>query len=52
MFTDAFGNGCDLAGCSLGYCSAGITIDDTWIEVSYNTPVEESSWGSIKSLYR
>jgi len=37
-------------GCS--YSSAGITIDDTWIEIYYDTPVEGTSWGRIKSLYR
>ena len=34
------------------YSSAGITIDDTWLEIVYDTPVQESSWGRIKSLYR
>jgi hypothetical protein len=52
VLTDGFGNGCDQPNCSLGYCSAGITIDDCQIEVSYNTPVERSSWGRIKSFYR
>jgi len=34
------------------YSSAGITIDDVWIDIEYDTPVEETSWGRIKSLYR
>ena len=52
MLTDAFGNGCDVAACPLGYCSAGVNIDDTWIECVAASPVEESSWGAIKSMYR
>ncbi|MFH1502323.1 MAG: hypothetical protein ABIG03_04685 [Candidatus Eisenbacteria bacterium] len=53
MLTDEFGNGCDQPNCPLGYCSSGIPIDDTWIEVTEcPNPVEESSWGKIKEMYR
>ncbi len=34
------------------YDSAGITIDDTWFQVTWDTPVDQTSWGKIKSLYR
>ena len=34
------------------YTSSGITIDDTWFDLSWDTPVEETSWGKIKSFYR
>ncbi len=52
MLTDSLGNGCDVAACPLGYCSAGMNIDDTWIEVTVPVAVEDSSWGKIKSMYR
>ncbi len=54
MLTDPDGNGCDVAACPLGYCSAGMNIDDTWIEVTPPIPdaVRDSSWGQIKSMYR
>ncbi len=32
---------------------AGIMVDDTWfMGVPYATPVEDSSWGEIKAMYR
>lgn len=47
MLTDAFGNG------PSPYCNgAGVPVDDTWVEVFEGSPVEESSWGKIKSMYR
>jgi hypothetical protein len=49
MLTDAVGNYADP---TCPYLSAGITIDDTWIEVFPPSPVEDSSWGKIKSMYR
>lgn len=51
MNTDALGQGPD-PDCT--FLSAGITIDDTWIELTEcpPNPVEESSWGKIKSMYR
>jgi hypothetical protein len=50
MVTDAYGNYSDPA-CS--YLSAGITIDDCWIEVTPRpTAVERATWGHIKSLFR
>ncbi len=53
MLTDGLGNGCDQAACPLGYCSSGMNFDDTWIEVTEcPNPVEDSSWGKIKSMYR
>lgn len=45
-----------LGGCSAdplcAYDSAGLTIDDTWFKVTWDTPVEATSWGKIKSFYR
>lgn len=38
------------AGCT--YDSAGLTLDDTWLQVDWDTPVEQTSWGKIKSFYR
>ncbi len=32
VLTDPSGNGCDVESCPLGYCSAGITLDDVWIK--------------------
>ncbi len=52
MLTDSAGNGCDVGACPLGYCSAGMTVDDTWVEVTEPVAVEDSSWGKIKSMYR
>ncbi len=50
MYTDALGNSADPA-CS--YISAGITIDDTWFDVTEEpSAVEDKSWGRIKSMYR
>jgi len=47
LTTDPAGNG------SSPYCNrSGITIDDTWVETYPAVPVEESSWGKIKSMYR
>ncbi len=41
-------------GCGPGVAGgAGINLDDTWFEGSAEiVPVEESSWGSIKAMYR
>ena len=42
-------------GCGPGFAGgAGINLDDTWAEGSdvEIVPVEKSSWGSIKSMYR
>jgi len=42
-------------GCGPGAAGgAGINLDDTWFEGSTEpiSPVEESSWGSIKAMYR
>ena len=41
-------NGCGPAGGG----DAGIMIDDVWFEGAPIVPVEDSSWGSIKSMYR
>jgi hypothetical protein len=42
-------NGCGPAGGG----DAGIMIDDVWFEgIPAMTPVEDSSWGSIKSMYK
>jgi hypothetical protein len=51
MMTDSFGNTCDPVGCPT-YCSAGFNFDDVSFEVTEPSPVEDSSWGKIKSLYR
>ncbi len=34
------------------YDSAGLTIDDTWFQATWDTPVHETSWGKIKAFYR
>jgi len=40
-------------GCGPGAAGgAGINLDDTWFEGEPINPVEESSWGSIKAMYR
>jgi len=40
-------------GCGPGVAGgAGINLDDTWFEGQVAVPVEESSWGSIKAMYR
>jgi hypothetical protein len=40
-------------GCGPGSAGgAGIMLDDTWLESWSASPVEESSWGSIKAMYR
>ncbi len=40
-------------GCGPGAAGgAGINLDDTWVEGVFGDPVEESSWGSIKAMYR
>ncbi|MCK4915781.1 MAG: hypothetical protein KAS89_06395, partial [Candidatus Eisenbacteria sp.] len=40
-------------GCGPGSAGgAGIMLDDTWLESWSASPVEDSSWGSIKSMYR
>lgn len=31
---------------------AGVMIDDVWFEIEVLNPVEEASWGQIKSLFR
>jgi len=31
---------------------AGITLDDTWFFGKYDTPVQRSTWGQIKSFFR
>jgi len=49
VLTDELGNTADPA---CPYLSAGMAIDDTWITFTWDTPVEETSWGKIKSLYR
>ncbi len=42
----------DDNGCGPGVAGgAGIMIDDVWVEAT-DTPVEQSSWGSIKAFYR
>jgi len=41
-------NGCGPAGAG----DAGMMIDDIWFEGVHEDPVEEASWGSIKSIYR
>lgn len=39
-------------GCGPGVAGgAGIMVDDLWVEAT-ETPVEQSSWGSIKAFYR
>ena len=39
-------------GCGPGVAGgAGVMIDDVWV-VATETPVEQSSWGSIKAFYR
>ncbi len=39
-------------GCGPGVAGgAGIMVDDLWVEAT-DTPVEQSSWGSIKAFYR
>jgi hypothetical protein len=48
MLTGTTGN----ANPACAYLSAGMDFDDTWIEVFEPTPVEPSSWGKIKSMYR
>jgi hypothetical protein len=52
MLTDAFGQDGDPALCPEGWNSSGITIDDASIECTAASPVESSSWGAIKSMYR
>jgi len=44
----------DGAGCGPGAAGgAGITLDDTWFEGELiQSPVEESTWGGIKAMYR
>jgi len=40
-------------GCGPGAAGgAGIMLDDTWLEDWTGSAVEESSWGSIKAMYR
>ncbi len=40
-------------GCGPGAAGgAGINLDDTWFEGVLGSPVEKSSWGSIKAMYR
>ena len=40
-------------GCGPGAAGgAGIMLDDTWFEGQDESPVEEESWGAIKSFYR
>jgi hypothetical protein len=40
-------------GCGPGAAGgAGIMLDDTWLEDWTGSPVEETSWGSIKAMYR
>ena len=41
-------NGCGPGGGG----DAGAMIDDLWYEGEVATPVEESSWGNIKAMYR
>jgi len=31
---------------------AGIMLDDTWVEDWTDTPVEQTTWGRVKSLFR
>ncbi len=46
FYTDEFGCGPGTAG------GAGINLDDTWFEGMPIVPVESSSWGNIKAMYR
>jgi len=40
-------------GCGPGAAGgAGVMLDDTWLEDWTSSPVERTSWGQIKSLYR
>jgi hypothetical protein len=40
-------------GCGPGAAGgAGVMLDDTWLEDWTGSPVEETSWGSIKAMYR
>jgi hypothetical protein len=46
MYTDD--NGCGPGGAG----DAGAMIDDVWFSIAAASPVEESSWGTIKAMYR
>ncbi len=61
--TPFFGDGTDFQfqitfyttdnGCGPGAAGgAGINLDDTWLEGEAGVPVEESSWGKVKAMYR
>jgi hypothetical protein len=40
-------------GCGPGLIgSAGLMLDDTWVEDWTGSPVEHTSWGAIKAMYR
>jgi hypothetical protein len=40
-------------GCGPGAAGgAGINLDDMWVEGAAGVPVEESSWGKVKAMYR
>jgi hypothetical protein len=52
MLTDSGGNSCDPVACP-NVCDTSIYIDDVaFLVTECPSPVEESSWGHIKSMYR